>query len=60
MTPTLSIQKWECLHDKSNPPRKLKQIQNNIQHEIICCDPCADIALKSPGDFTEDKKEFQS
>ncbi len=52
MTSTLSIKKLECTH-KQNHSRKLTQEQDGIKYDITCCDVCADIALRSSGEFTE-------
>ena len=49
---SLSIKKLECPH-KQNHSRKLTQTQNNIKYDITSCDICADIALRSDGEFTE-------
>ena len=49
---SLSIKKLECPH-RENHSRKLTQTQNNIKYDITSCDICADIALRSSGEFTE-------
>ena len=52
---SLSIEKLQCPH-KENHCRKLIQTQNNIKYDITSCDVCADIALRSSGEFTEVSK----
>lgn len=52
---TISIEKRFCPH-KENHSRKLTQTQNNIKYDITSCDICADIALRSSGEFTEISK----
>ena len=52
MTSTLSVKKLECPH-RENHSRKLTQAQNNIKYDITSCDICADIALRSSGEFME-------
>ncbi len=47
-----SVKKLECPH-KENHSRKLTQTQDNIKYDIISCDICAGIALKSDGEFVE-------